>query len=118
MKVVKINTTLQTNAGFSFPAGAVVVPGQGLISVQDLDRKTGEFKSQIAVNVYASEKAFVDLQNVVNNLVSQFTTTTLNVTTTLEQYQQGIAEDLIIGGIFNSLQPIYGDKLEIVEIDI
>jgi len=117
MKVVKINTTLQTNAGFSFPAGAVVVPGQGLISVQDLDRKTGEFKSQIAVNVYASEQAFKDLQNVVNNMVSQFTTT-LNVTTTLEQYQQGIAEDLIIGGIFNSLQPIYGENLQIVEIDI
>ena len=113
MKYIQINTTVNLSSGLSIPSGSICVIAEGYADIKS--QKDGLIPSQVSTLVYANSEAFLSgKENVVG--IADFNPVFSNLELTVLDYETKTAEDLLVNAVYNTLNGIYPNKVEIVSI--
>ena len=113
MKYIQINTTVKLSSGLAIPSGSICVIAEGYADIKS--QKDGLIPSQVSTLVYASSEAFLSgKENVVG--IADFNPVFSSLQLSVIDYETKTAEDLLINAVYNQLNGIYPDQVEIVTI--
>jgi hypothetical protein len=111
MKKIKINTSVNLTSGLSIPSGSIVVISEGYADVKNL--KDGFIPSQVATSLYASEAALENNATPVGD-AADFNSLFSNLLLSEVDYETKTAESLLIDAVYNELNKIYPNQVEII----
>jgi hypothetical protein len=113
MKAIQINTSVNLTSGLSIPSGSVVVIAEGYADVKS--QKDGIIPAQIATFVFASVGALAEGKAPIQG-IEDFNTTFSGLELSVADYESKSAEVLLINAVFNALDLIYPNQIEVVTI--
>lgn len=111
MKKIKINTSVNLTSGLSIPSGSIVVIAEGYADVKSI--KDGFIPSQVATFLYASQAALENNATPVGDS-ADFNSVFSNLQLSEVDYQTKSAESLLIDAVFQNLNEIYPNEVEII----
>jgi hypothetical protein len=111
MKKIKINTSVNLTSGLSIPSGSIVIIAEGYADVKS--EKDGFIPSQVATFLYASETALENNATPVGD-ASDFNSVFQNLQLSEVDYRTKTAESLLIEAVYNELNKIYPNEIEII----
>lgn len=113
MKYIQINTIVNLSSGLSIPSGSICVIAEGYANIKS--QKDGLIPCQISTLVYANSEAFLSgKENVVG--ISDFNPVFSGLQLSVVDYETKTAEDLLINAVYNQLNEVYPNEVEIVTI--
>jgi len=113
MKAILINSNVNLTSGLSIPSGSVVVIAEGYASVKD--QKDGIIPAQIATFVFASASAFAEGKSPIQG-IEDFNTTFSALELSVSDYETKSAEVLLTTAVFNALDLIYPNEIEVITL--
>ena len=114
MKYIQINTIVNLSSGLSIPSGSICVIAEGYADIKS--QKDGSIPSQVSTLVYANSEAFLNgKENVVG--IADFNPVFSSLQLSFADYETKTAQDLLINAIYNQLNEIYPNEVEIVSIN-
>lgn len=111
MKKIKINTSINLTSGLSIPSGSIVVIAEGYADVKSL--KDGFIPSQVATFLYASEAALENNATPVGD-AADFGSVFTGLQLSEVDYQNKTAESLLVDAVYNELNKIYPNEVEVI----
>lgn len=113
MKYIQINTTVNLSSGLAIPSGSICVIAEGYADIKS--QKDGLIPAQISTLVYASSEAFLSgKENVLG--IADFNPVFSSLQLSIAAYETQTAEDLLINAVYNALNEVYPNEVEIVTI--
>jgi hypothetical protein len=113
MKYIQINTTVNLSSGLSIPSGSICVVAEGYADVKS--QKDGLIPSQVSTLVYANSEAFLSgKENVVG--IADFNPVFSTLQLSVIDYETKTAEDLLVNAVYDELNKVYPNQVEIVTI--
>ena len=113
MKYIQINTIVNLSSGLAIPSGSICVIAEGYADIKS--QKDGFIPAQIATLVYANSEAYLSgKENVVG--IADFNPVFSGLELSVLDYETKTAEDLLINAVYNQLNEVYPDQVEIVTI--
>jgi hypothetical protein len=115
MKAIKINTIVNLNNGLQVESGSISVISEGL--AQLFSEKGGLIPAQIVSNIYSSVTNYENGKAPIDgNSIADFNPAMYNLQLSVEDYKTKTAEDLLINAVYDSLNIVYPNDCEIIEI--
>lgn len=115
MKAIKINTIVNLNNGLQVQSGSISVISEGL--AQLFLEKEGLIPAQIVSNVYSSVTNYENGKAPIDgSSIADFNPAMYNLQLSVENYKTKTAEDLLINAVYDSLNLVYPNDCEIIEI--
>lgn len=115
MKAIKINTIVNLNNGLQVQSGSISVISEGL--AQLFLEKEDLIPAQIVSNVYSSVTNYENGKAPIDgNSIADFNPAMYNLQLSVENYKTKTAEDLLINAVYDSLNLVYPNDCEIIEI--
>ena len=113
MKYIQINAIVNLSSGLSIPSGSICVIAEGYADIKS--QKDGFIPAQISTLVYANSEAYLSgKENVVG--IADFNSVFASLQLSVVDYQTKTAEDLLINAVYNQLNEVYPNEVEIVTI--
>jgi len=113
MKAIQINTPVNLTSGLSIPSGSVCVIAEGYADVKS--QKDGVIPAQIATFVFASVEALAQGKAPIQG-IQDFNTTFSNLELSVSAYETQPAEVLLINAVYDALNAIYPDSVEVITL--
>jgi hypothetical protein len=113
MKAIQINTEVNLTSGLSTPSGSVCVIAEGYADMKS--QKDGFIPAQIATFVYASAQAIAEGKQPIQG-IQDFNTTFSNLELSVVDYETVPAETLLVDAVYNALNAIYPDQVEVITL--
>lgn len=116
MKLLKINTTITTNAGFDIAEGAICKVAESLFKQYDT-RDNGDVPLQVALQVYASDQARSGKKKIINHLLESTEFPLLvEVDIPLFNYENTKTETLIVNAVKAKLDVLFPGNVAIITV--
>jgi hypothetical protein len=113
MKYIQIDTIVNLSSGLSIPSGSICVVAEGYADVKS--QKDGFIPAQVSTLVYASSEAFLSgKQNVVG--IADFNPVFSSLQLSVTDYETKTAEELLINAVYDALNLVYPNEVEIKSI--
>lgn len=113
MQAIKILSPVNLTSGLSIPSGSVCVIAEGYADIKA--QKDGVIPAQIATFVYASVEALAQGKAPIQG-IQDFNTTFSNLKLSVSAYETQPAEVLLINAVYDALNAIYPDSVEVITL--
>jgi hypothetical protein len=113
MQAIKILSPVNLTSGLSIPSGSIVVIAEGYADMKS--QKDGFIPAQIATFVYASAQAIAEGKQPIQG-IQDFNTTFSNLQLSVVDYETVPAETLLVDAVYNALNAIYPDQVEVITL--
>jgi hypothetical protein len=113
MKAIKINAIVNLTSGLSIPAGSIAVIAEGYADVKS--QKDGIIPAQVATFVFASLAAIQEGKTPIAE-IADFNPVFAGLELTIANYATVPAETLLVDAVFNALESIYGEDVEVINL--
>ncbi len=113
MKYIQINAIVNLSSGLVIPSGSICVIAEGYADIKS--QKDDLIPSQISTLVYANSEAFLSgKENVVG--IADFNPVFSSLQLSVTAYETQTAEDLLVNAVYEQLNEVYPNQVEIVTI--
>ena len=113
MKAIKINSIVNLTSGLSIPAGSIAVIAEGYADVKS--QKDGVIPAQVATFVFASLAAIQEGKTPIVE-IADFNPVFSQLELSVADYATVPAETLLVDAVFNALESIYGEDVEVINL--
>ena len=113
MKSIKINTAVNLTSGLQVSSGSVVIINEGYADLKN--EKDGFIPSQIITSVYQDSQSYLDGKDPITG-ISDFNPSFYGLQMPVADYETQTAEDLLVNTVYNKLNEIYPNEVEIITL--
>jgi len=113
MKAIKINAIVNLTSGLSIPAGSIVVIAEGYADIKS--QSEGLIPAQVSTFVLASLAALQEGKTPIVE-IADFNPVFSQLLLSVTDYATVPAETLLVDAVFNALESIYGEDVEVINL--